>query len=550
MYNLKDESFLRQVVEMVESSENCQRVEKHTRAYKIVNGNQREIVEDELRRKYPESFDEMTSMALGIGEKIIRKLSRCYAAGCTREVINKKTGVVDEEMTALMSDVYSTISDTDEDMNTVMSRVNELYSNHKYVEMFTYVNDDYQIKIKPLPQQLFTALPNKTKTKSEVMAFKQDRSSYWNYERFIDWNTVDPLFKEEHELVGIYTLWSKEENFTFVKMSAMKKNKSLADDSDEVVFTFAILQPEANKDGKNPWDVYPFVGVKAATDGQFYPYGNEIAETSKDINIIFSDIISIAAAQGFGQAVLYYDGEKVPQINKSGPTHVISIPNQGGKAKFEFANANPDLEGHLGIALSIVRILLTTNDLTTDKVSGELAATNFASAIDRLIADSETIENIEDQRKKYTIAERKAFKIIQKELKYLKSIDKWPETYKDIASSKLEFKDYILRLKFNTIKPLTTEKEKATTIVYLDDNGFILPHEKHMMFSEGMTEKEAEERESKIKESKAEESKDALENQLGKVADANSQTNEEDQSTEPSGSQRGNEKKPQAPVGK
>ncbi len=549
MRNLKDPSTLAQLVDMVESTENKERVDRHTRAYNIVNGNQKKISTDDLIKKYPESYAEMTVIDLAIGRKIIRKLSRCYASGAMREIVDQE-GIVNDEMTAMMSKVYANISETHEDMNTVMGKANSLYSNHSYVELFSYIGEDKLIRVKPLPQNLFTAIPNKTKTSAEVIVFKQDVSLYWDYERFIDWDSVGASF-EDSELLGVYTVWSAEQNFTFVKLKMVISASGI--EKEGVVFRHAVLLNEGNASGVNPIGTMPFVGVKASTEGQFYPHGNEISEVSKDLCIIFTDIVSIAALQGYGQAVVYYDGDTPPQINKTGPTHVVAIPNRDGKSKFEFANPNPDLSGHLDIALAITRILLTTNDLTTDKVSGELAATNFASAIDRLIADSETIENIEDQRVKYTNSEKLLFKILLKHLLYLKTTNQWPDEYPVVSKELLDPKKYRLRLTFNTIKPLTTEKEKATTIVYLDENGFILPHEKHMRFNENLSEEEARAREVDISEYK--ESK--MEDQITEVVDANSRANKKNQLKQIGGKEPGTEKEPknsipgrQEPVGK
>jgi len=277
----------------------------------------------------------------------------------------------------------------------------------------------------------------------------------------------------------------------------------------EIIYKNAVVLDQNN--GKNPIGEMPFTAAKEAIEGRFYPTVSEVAEMSKDLNIMFTDIVSIANNQGYGQAVIYYDTDEPPMITKTGPTHVINIPNKTGNSKFEFANPNPDLQGHLNIALALTRILLTTNDLTTDKVSGELNATNFASAIDRLIADSETIENIEDQRKKYVAIEKKELRIVILYLRYMMETGIWPEDYPVVPIMKLDPDLYELSLKFNNIKPLTTEKEKADTIDNLEQKGFILPYEKHMRFNEGMTDTEAKEREKLIQESKKQKMQEYIE---------------------------------------
>lgn len=528
MRNYRDENVLEWVVSLYESAENTNRIEKHFIDYEITFGNQKRYIEDALRLKYPESWDSMTTIILAIARKIIRKLSRCYAAGANREVIDKETGAKNEELTKLFNYIYNDVDDGNRNFNMIMGKMNEYYSNHRYAELFMYVEDGTnRIRSKPLPQHLFMAVPNTTKTMAEAIVFKQKKSDFVDVKAHIDWEHL-PEDLREAEVEGIYTLWTAVDNFTFVRL----KKEEVDDEghfTGEVVYRIAITSNDGNPEGKNPWG-WNFVQIKDATDGHFYPDGSEIPYMGKELNVIFSDLVSIAAQQGFGQAVIYYDGDAPPAITKTGPTHIVNVPNKTGNSKFEFANPNPDLQGHLNIALSLVRVLLTTNDLTTDKVSGELSATNFASAIDRLIADSETIENIEDQRKRYVAAETKAFKVIMSMLRYLDSTKTMPEDYPKVNRALLDETKYGLKIIFNTIKPLTTEKDKATTIVYLEENGFIFPHEKHMRFNEGMTETEAKKREAELEVVKKARQKEAMFNQLDQLKEniANDRGNKQD----------------------
>ena len=523
-YDLTDDSVLNNIVQVVESSENNARIDRHTRAYQIINGNQKKIVEESLAKRYPESWDSMTVMNLSIGSKIIRKLSRSYSAGVKREVVDVKTGSVNEALTNFINYVYEDPSEEGGDFNDVMNSACELYSNHCYVEMFNYIGEEGRIRFKALPQHLFTAIPNVSKTKAEVIVFKLDHTDFSQVHKFVDWdNTPDEM--NSTNIIGLYNVWSKERNFTFTRF---KKEIMEGDQKGQVVFVNMVNEAPKNLRNVNPYGEMPFSQIKQTTEGHFYPHGNEISEISKDLNVIFSDIIHIAAQQGFGQAVIYYDGETPPAITKTGPTHVININNKNGNSKFEFANANPDLPGHLQIALAITRILLTTNDLTTDKVSGELSATNFASAIDRLIADSETVTNIEDQQKRFERFEQNNFIKVMAIAKYMKETKIMPEDYPPISNADLVKNKYRLKTTFNPAKPLTTEKEKASTIVYLDENGFILPYEKHMRFNDGMSKMQAIKREQEIKLSKEQERKENEELMLNKANEINKEFDDGD----------------------
>lgn len=528
-YNLRSETMLANISEMYESAENQARLQKHTADYQIATGGQKKHVIDSLIRRYPDSWDTMTPINLKIASKILSKLSRCYANGANREVINRETGVKNAPLTELFNYIYNDVDSSGRNFNSVMARANFYYSNHRYVELFTYIDQESgKLRFKPLPQNLFMALPDPTKTFGEVIVFKQSKSDFSEVRDYIDWDET-PVEAVETTLDAIYTVWSKEDNFTFMRIKKVFVEEYEDNSKGDVVFRYAITSNDKNPQGKNPYGVRPFVGIKEATDGYFYPHGSEISEMSKEMNVILSDLVSIAAQQGFGQAVIYYSGEAPPALTKTGPTHVINIPNRDGNSSFQFANANPDLAGHLNIALSLIRILLTTNDLTTDKVSGELSATNFASAIDRLIADSETVEHIDDQRKKYVMAEKQQFKVMMAMLSYMQAVNAWPDDYPSVPSTLLNSGKFDIKVTFNTIKPLTTEKEKIDTISMMEEKGFILPWEKHLRFNDGMTEAEAKEREELIQASKKEKAKMFFEQQgVGNASPAN----QEDRSQE------------------
>lgn len=520
--NLTSEENLKRIIDLVESQENKARIEKHYADYEITFGNQYQYILSAMKEKYKESWNTMSVMDIKISNKIIRKLSKCYSNGVVREVVNKKTKEKNENVTNLLNVIYSDIDETNRDFNLVMDRFNEYHTNHRYSELFTFIDEETgKIRFRPLPQHLFTSIPNKTKTKADMIIFKQEVCDFIDVKDHIDWQHIGPEFYDS-QVESVYTIWTKDKNLTIVNLK-----KEVIDDEtkkSEIIYKIASTSYEDNPEGINPIGMMPFCMAKDATDGHFYPWGSEIPHMSKEINVATSDILSIANQQGFGQAVIYYDADHPPETIKTGPTHVIHVPNKSGNSKFEFANPNPDLAGHLSIATNITRMLLSTNDLTTDKVSGELQATNFASAIDRLIADSETIENIQNQRRRFIGIEKQQMRIVLAFCRYLKSINQWPGEYPEISISELNDQDYDLIVHFNSIKPMITEKEKVDTIKSMDEAGLIFPWEKHTKFNEQLTEKEAIEREKMIQEQRTEKAQEAIKSKADLI---NSETDDD-----------------------
>lgn len=497
-YDLKDEGVLDQIVQVVESAENQDRILKHTIDYQIINGNQHEHIKKTLQTRYPKTWDKMTIVDLKIGEKVIRKLSRVYDNGVKREVMDQDTGKVDDKLTELVNYIYADINHEGEDFNDILAKSNRYYSTHDYCEIFAYEDAEGYVRIKAIPQHLLTAIANDEKTIADVIVFKNTVSNFTQVKNFIDWDLLATELRDM-EIIASYTVWSKDDNFTFVRI---KGSQNAEDGKDsQIVFKNVVTKNDDNPQGINPYEVMPFTAIKRSTEGHFYPFGSEIPQMSKENCILLCELVTIAINQGFGQAIIYYEGESPPQEINSGCTNVIALPNNEGKSRFEFANANADIRGVLDTALAIVRMLLSTNDLTTDKVSGELQATNFASAIDRLIADSESIEYISKVRKKFINAEQKLFKIIIEILRYQINTQTLPKDYPKITLADIS-KDLKLKVTFSDIRPMITEKEKIDTIKSADDLGLMLPYEKHLRYNEGLTIEEAKERERLISEEK------------------------------------------------
>jgi hypothetical protein len=513
IFNLKDEKVLDQIVSIVESSENQNRILKHTIDYQIINGNQKQHILEDLKKRYPESYNSMVVINLKIADKIIRKLSRSYLMGVKREVINCENSTVNQEMTDLINYIYSDINDNGEDFNDILSKSDKYYTAHEYVELFSYEDQDGYIRLKSLPQHVFTAIPNEDKTKAEIIVFKNSVVEIGDYSNIIDYDILATEYSDI-QIIASYTIWSENFNFKFIRMSVKEKN-NLRDD--KIIYKNVIVKNDNNENGVNPYGVMPFTAIKKPTEGHFYPYGSEIAQMSKECNIILSDLVSIAANQGFGQAILYYSGDAPPKLTKAGYTHVIAIENNDGKSRYEYANPSPDLAGHLNIVMSIIRALLSTNDLTTDKINVELSATNFSSGVDRLIADSESVEFTETKQKKYLNVEQKLFRNIVEIIKYQVETGTLNADYPSVSIPNLN-KKLKLKLSFNPIKPMLTEKDKAETIKLLQEMGLIFSYEKHLRFNDGMTIDEARARDEAIKEEREEINKEYLQAEIDKVS--------------------------------
>ena len=269
-----------------------------------------------------------------------------------------------------------------------------------------------------------------------------------------------------------YIWWSKKFHFT-------------TDDKGQFI---KELSPDNNE---NPINKLPFVNIAQDQDGEFWADGgDDLIEGSVLINLVMTDILSIAFQQGFGQPVITGG----PEINDNvitGPNNAIVLrqkDKEDPQPKFEFAQANPPLEQHAKALEQYVALLLSTNGLAPTNVANSINAAQFPSGISLLIENSELQGSIEDKQTLMSCVEEEAFEIIRN----------WQNYYFEAKGLTKEFNeigkladDTEIDITWNQTKPVITEGEKLDNYKKRLDLGISDKIDLIMMDNPGMTRDDA-----------------------------------------------------------
>jgi len=259
-----------------------------------------------------------------------------------------------------------------------------------------------------------------------------------------------------------------------------------------------IIKAEENLE--NPIHTLPFVDFSMYQDGNYWAVGgDDLIDGAILLNLLLTDLYYIARYQGFG--VFYAFGKNIPEKIKIGPREGIILKVNEGEPtpQVGFATPTTQIDMHMQMIEQYLALLLSTNNLEPNEITGQLSAVSAQSGIQEIIKKSVNTDDIEDQQQIYRDGEPVLYKIIAK----------WHNLYLDRGQLDDEFArigrlDENLRMILNFNKPQAymTEKEKLDVIKQRKDMGLDSMIDSIMRDNQELTLPEAEERLKKILEEK------------------------------------------------
>lgn len=246
----------------------------------------------------------------------------------------------------------------------------------------------------------------------------------------------------------------------------------------------------------------PFINIAQDQDGEFWAEGgDDLIDGAILVNLVMTDILSIAYIQGFGQLVIT-GGSDIPDLIEGGPAHAMILRRRDKddpEPKVEYVSANPPLEMHMKALEQYVALTLSTNGLSPTNVAGALDGAQFPSGISLLIENSEASGKIEDKQEVMAEAEVAAFEVIKRWQNYLFDQQALTQKFQDVGKLADDLK---ISIKFNQSRPVITEKEKLEVLKMKQDLGIAAQVDLIMADNPDLTREEAEKKLQQIMEAK------------------------------------------------
>lgn len=406
----------KEILDAIYDRSNLDRISADHDRYNIYNGKLREVIKAAISREFqlPETVRDLHNriIPINITQKIINKLAGVYRTSPVR----KPSDLNDKDQ------IRIEILQEELELNRKMKSANRYFKLFKHALLEPYVTDDGSPDLRILPSHTYTPLsdsevdPAKPTMFVKHLQFGQDRA------------------KDRH------LVWTDE--FQFLMNG---KGEMIADPS--------------NPDGINPYGEMPFVFIKESDDLLLPIMDDDLVSMQIAICLLLTDLAFATKFQSWGLIVLIgADGQNIT----FNPNSVLSLPKNadGTDPSIDVLQPKVDTQSLLDQVEMLLSMLLTTKSLSVGAVAGSLNANNAASGVAKILDQSESTEDRQDQVAYFACAERELFELMSE-----KMLPYWIKNgFLDPSYSELLFSpDFSLSIQFPDMKPMTSEKDKVDT---------------------------------------------------------------------------------------
>jgi hypothetical protein len=426
----------------INSAEEIKRRSESLKSYSIFEGELHEFVLNGIKQLYPKTWADYNIADYNLLKKITEKKSKSYIKPPTRKL---------EQVTE--TDKYKKIL-SDFNYDDTMKVVDQYKNQYRYCGLGVLRNRYFDIDGNHEDVYQFSAL-----APHEFVVHRD------NEKNIIAWSI--PKGKD-----GDYYIWTMWTDQSQVKIRT-RDYKS-----------FDYIEISGNQDNINPFGMIPYVYVPMAASSK-YPLAPSLPRQTIEVNKNLSVYLTSGNMQ-VGQLVISHPQEQKIEEVSTGITVAMNLP-QSSKEKHSATTAayispNPNLEGHKDSVLTYMMLVLDENGMNSNSSikSGE----TFTSGFDRLIANADVQDIIEDNQGMYSKVENETYQII----KHMNDVD-----------GNYTFKSEKLSITYALPKILTSDSEKLDNLKKKKDLRLWEEWELVQEADPNLTEEEAKEKVKRLK---------------------------------------------------
>lgn len=493
--DIQNLEFRKQVIKEITESENVARKQEHLKRYELYRDQIKKYVIESLQRDNlkKETLAQMSNRATSISicKKIVNKKARVYSSGVIRAAEPTQAQDQVDQLTRLLQvDAKGKKAD----------RYHELHRNTMWQvipEKKQYLGETkYCLKLRNFAPYQYDVIEDANDFEKPKVVILTD---------FIEGNQttfaqVDTKSRTDQTAVVPFTGNHKDEAIADSPSDAGSNQRQFIWWSDKYHFTTddhgVVIADKSPEDGLNPIGKLPFINIAKDQDGQFWAQGgDDLVDGSILLNVLATDMNSLAFIQGWGQLVI--TGKNIPQYLEGGPHNALIIEHDVGDPtpSVSFQSGNPPLEVWMNMIEQQAALLLSTNDLAPSTVSGKLDASSAASGIAMLIEQSEATGSIEDRQKMFQDAERDLWLVVSLWQNLLFETGMLEDEFMEVG--KLP-DDLEVNVKFMHAQPAVSEEQKLNALKLRKELGIGTMVDLIMRDNPDMSEQEAEEKLQKI----------------------------------------------------
>lgn len=394
----------------------------------------------------PDAVKEMRLTPINFLKKVINKLSTIYKEAPVRKC--------ELESDQILLDYYV----EELEFNQKMQKVNRYYNLHSNTAMY-FVPIGNEIEFMVIPPYLYSLVSNPI----NPLEIKT-----WIFSAFIEEGSIAPNrdngpatgnqsfsrdqgqktqgdmvdSQEKQELMNRQLIfWSDEEHFT------------TNENGDRIKFN----SEAGNEQFLNPIMMCPIVNVTKDRDAETWAtQGEDLVDLSIALQLGWTDLLTIAKHQGFG--IMTMTSKEQPKQMNIGINKTIWLKqgDDGVAPTVDYINSAAPLDKYNALLMDLLGLMLTTNDMTPQSVSGNQQPQTVLSGFSRLIQMSDTIEAVEADKPVLKDAEKEGWEIIKAWHNFMYDSNILSEEARALGKFSDQFDPQIL---YKSSKPIESEDE-------------------------------------------------------------------------------------------
>lgn len=434
-------------------------------------GGLKPYVRDRVIQMFPKTGNVYTISDYSVTKKVVNKKSKSYKEPPIRKL-----------PTAKETELYNKIAN-DYDLNCAMRELDKNYNRHRYALMAVFMASSFdemsreavEFKFVPLaPHQFDLKLNDEGEPVVVILSYTpaEVAAGALGYVG-IDSSIAGYESNEGSEKYGYYVIWTDEQHLV---VRYTKSNEKLPGNVKEAG-KIELLSMPLNPNNENPWGVLPFAYCPVTGDSN-YPITNPIGEQSIEMNALMSIYLTSGSMQ-IGQLVTSYPADQEMPALAHGLFSTLNLPQSSDPdakpTTTQWIAPSPNMDGHRKSIMTFLALILDEQGLgVTGQLDGE---TDFKSALDRMVANADVQDAIEENQQVYGELECEIFEIIRAQLD---SVGMNPFSY-----------DSDLQIVYRKPKMLISDTEKLQNIKMMKELGMIEDWQMLQMFDPNLSEDEA-----------------------------------------------------------
>lgn len=488
------------IVREVMAPANLARKKREFDLYEGSEGGLKPYVRKRVLEIYPKTGHNYSIVDYSITKKAVTKKAKAYKEAPIRKVSLDSNSAQNDVLSKAYNDIAKKF-----DLNSAMREFDRAFNRHRYALMSIMMEEPEAtgLPLKEAPKPTFSFVPLAPHEFDVILSDKgmldvvilsysaaEVRSGALESIGLDSAIAADGGAKEGSDQ-HFFVIWT-ETNHYVVKFSEDKATGELrkAGATRPNRSTIEILKMKDNPGNENPWGVLPFA-YGPYTGKSNYPKTNPIGEQAIELGAALSIYMTSGSMQT-GQLVLEHPSDQPIETVAQGLFSLIKLPQsknpEDKPTKATFINPSPDMAGHRESIMTFFSLILDEQGIG---VSGKVGSSeDFASGFDRLLANVDVEDVIEENQETYQRVEAQIFKVVSKQLSTLGMNGVPPEA--------------TLTTIYRRPKMLMTDSENLDNIEKMERLGMIEPWEKHILFDPNLTEEEAKAKEERIQKAKAE----------------------------------------------